>query len=43
MGRFQKPPGLAMPYDMTATHEKVEEFESYGGDEMKAETVYVSI
>ena len=42
MGRFQKPPGLAMPYDMTMTtkpHETVEEFESYGGDEMKAEKV----
>ena len=41
MGRFQKPPGLAMPYDMTTMtpHETVEEFESYGVDEMKAEKV----
>ena len=32
MGRFQKPPGLAIPYDMTA-----EEFESFSGVEMQAE------
>ena len=32
MGRFQKPPGLAMPYDMAP-----QEFESFGGVEMQAE------